>query len=61
MELTAASAVSVDLIRLSPQADNMPALLAAYRALLDDGTATMQAVMPSGDYCNGFWQRTSGT
>ena len=56
-ELPELAAVGVNLIRLSPQSADMPALITAYRALLD-GEATDR--MPTGDYCNGFWYDQPG-
>lgn len=55
-ELPELAAAGVDLIRVSPQSDAMPALLAAYRRLLDG----QPAAMPAGDYCNGFWYERPG-
>jgi collagenase-like PrtC family protease len=55
-ELPALAAAGVNLIRLSPQSTAMPALIAAYRGLLDGHPATM----PAGDYCNGFWYERPG-
>jgi collagenase-like PrtC family protease len=55
-ELPELSVAGVDLIRVSPQADAMPALIAAYRNLL----AGQPAAMPAGDYCNGFWYERPG-
>jgi len=49
-------ASGVGLIRISPQSDAMPELLAAYRNLLDH----QAALMPGGDYCNGFWYEKPG-
>jgi len=55
-ELPELASAGVGLLRLSPQSENMPALIAAYRALLDGATATM----PGDDYCNGFWHAQPG-
>jgi collagenase-like PrtC family protease len=55
-ELPELSAAGVDLIRVSPQSDAMPELVAAYRDLL----AGQPAAMPAGDYCNGFWYERPG-
>jgi collagenase-like PrtC family protease len=55
-ELPELAAAGVDLIRVSPQSDAMPALIAAYRNLL----AGQPAAMPTGDYCNGFWYERPG-
>jgi collagenase-like PrtC family protease len=55
-ELPALAASGVNLLRISPQSDAMPALIAAYRRLLDNQPATM----PAGDYCNGFWYEKPG-
>jgi collagenase-like PrtC family protease len=55
-ELPELSAAGVDLIRVSPQSDAMPELVAAYRDLL----AGLPAAMPAGDYCNGFWYERPG-
>jgi collagenase-like PrtC family protease len=55
-ELPELSAAGVDLIRVSPQSDAMPELVAAYRNLL----AGLPAAMPAGDYCNGFWYERPG-
>jgi len=55
-ELPELAAAGVDLIRVSPQSDAMPALIAAYRDLL----AGRPAAMPAGDYCNGFWYERPG-
>jgi collagenase-like PrtC family protease len=49
-------AAGCDLIRVSPQSEQMHALIAAYRALLDGCTGQM----PAGDYCNGFWHEKPG-
>lgn len=55
-ELPELSAAGADLIRVSPQSDAMPELIAAYRNLL----AGQPAAMPAGDYCNGFWYERPG-
>lgn len=55
-ELPELAAAGGDLIRISPQSEAMPVLIAAYRALLDGSTAPM----PAGDYCNGFWHEKPG-
>jgi collagenase-like PrtC family protease len=55
-ELPELAAAGVGLIRVSPQSEGMPELIAAYRALLD-GTSGQ---MPAGDYCNGFWYERPG-
>jgi collagenase-like PrtC family protease len=55
-ELPELAAAGVDLIRVSPQSDAMPELIAAYRDLL----AGRPAAMPAGDYCNGFWYERPG-
>jgi collagenase-like PrtC family protease len=55
-ELPELAAAGVKLIRLSPQSTDMPALIAAYRSLLDK----QSAAMPAGDYCNGFWYERPG-
>lgn len=55
-ELPALAAAGVDLIRLSPQSEDMVNLVGAYRALLDGAAGNM----PAGDYCNGFWYERPG-
>ncbi|MDX9994811.1 MAG: U32 family peptidase [Rhodocyclaceae bacterium] len=55
-ELPELAAAGCDLIRISPQSEAMPALIAAYRARLDGSTGQM----PAGDYCNGFWHEKPG-
>lgn len=55
-ELPELAAAGVALLRVSPQSEHMPALLTAYRALLDQ----LPAAMPGGDYCNGFWYEKPG-
>jgi collagenase-like PrtC family protease len=55
-ELPELAAAGCGLIRVSPQSEHMPELIAAYRALLDGKTATM----PAGDWCNGFWHERPG-
>lgn len=55
-ELPELAAAGCDLIRISPQSEQMPELLAAYRALLDGSAGQM----PAGDYCNGFWHERPG-
>jgi len=55
-ELPELVTAGVDLIRVSPQSDATPELLAAYRHLLDN----LPAQMPGGDYCNGFWYDKPG-
>ena len=55
-ELPELAAAGVDLLRISPQSTDMPALLDAYRQLL----AGQPAAMPAGDYCNGFWYERPG-
>jgi collagenase-like PrtC family protease len=58
-ELPELAGTGVDLLRVSPQPDAMPELIAAYRGLLDGQTAAMHT-MPKGDYCNGFWHEKPG-
>jgi len=55
-ELPELAAAGCGLIRVSPQSEQMPELIAAYRALLDGKPATM----PAGDWCNGFWHEKPG-
>jgi collagenase-like PrtC family protease len=55
-ELPELATAGVGLVRISPQSEGMPELIAAYRALLDG----KQAAMPAGDYCNGFWYERPG-
>lgn len=55
-ELPDLLAAGCGLIRLSPQSEKMPAIIAAYRALLDGRAYDM----PTGDYCNGFWHERPG-
>jgi O2-independent ubiquinone biosynthesis protein UbiV len=55
-ELPELAATGVDLLRLSPQSEQMVELIAAYRALLDGAKGNM----PAGDYCNGFWYDRPG-
>jgi collagenase-like PrtC family protease len=55
-ELPELAAAGVGLVRVSPQSEAMPELIAAYRALLD-GTSGQ---MPAGDWCNGFWYERPG-
>jgi collagenase-like PrtC family protease len=55
-EMPELAAAGCGLVRISPQSEQMPELIAAYRALLDGATARM----PAGDYCNGFWYERPG-
>jgi collagenase-like PrtC family protease len=55
-ELPELVAAGVGVLRVSPQSADTPELLAAYRKLLD----SQAAVMPTGDYCNGFWYDKPG-
>ncbi|MDP1651637.1 MAG: U32 family peptidase [Rhodocyclaceae bacterium] len=55
-ELPELAAAGVDLLRLSPQSAGMVELIDTYRKLLDG----VQATMPTGDYCNGFWYDRPG-
>ena len=55
-ELPDLAALGIEVLRLSPQSTDTPALIAAYRALLDQ----QPAAMPAGDYCNGFWYEQPG-
>lgn len=64
-ELPALRNLGVDILRLSPQASNMPQIVRLYRGVLD-GTISaeqafddMRALMPS-DRCNGFWYGKPG-
>lgn len=64
-ELDAMRAMGVDVVRLSPQSSNMPAILALVRAALDgavapaDAAARMAPLMPDGA-CDGFWHGRPG-
>lgn len=55
-EMPELAAAGCGLVRISPQSEQMPELIAAYRALLDGAIARM----PAGDYCNGFWYERPG-
>ena len=55
-ELPDLAALGIEVLRISPQSTDMPALIAAYRDLIDQQPATM----PAGDYCNGFWHEQPG-
>lgn len=58
-------ATGVDLLRLSPQARHMEAVVALFRAVLDGGTAAaeaparLQRLMP-GAPCDGYWLGEAG-
>lgn len=55
-ELPELAKAGVTHLRISPQPQQTGQVIAAYRALLS-GT---EAVMPAGDYCNGFWHERPG-
>lgn len=64
-ELDAMRAMGVDVVRLSPQSNNMPAVLALVRAALDgalapgEAAARMAPLMPA-EACDGFWHGRPG-
>ena len=55
-ELPDLDSLGIEVLRLSPQSQDMPALIAGYRALID----SQSVAMPAGDYCNGFWYEQPG-
>lgn len=55
-ELPELATLGIDVLRISPQANLISPLIAAYRALLEG----KPAYMPPGDYCNGFWHEQPG-
>lgn len=64
-EVDAMRAMGVDVVRLSPQSTNMPAILALVRAAVDgaispaEAAARMAPLMPA-EACDGFWHGRPG-
>lgn len=59
------SALSVDVLRLSPQPSGMPEIVALFRAAVDGGMAAHAAEQRSAEYlnhgvCNGYWHGEPG-
>jgi collagenase-like PrtC family protease len=51
--------LGIDILRLSPQSTDMPAIIAAFRTAIDDPDAEVKS-LHIGEACNGFWHGKAG-
>ena len=52
--------LGVDVLRISPQAKNMAAIIQAFSNALDNKAATAELPMPEEGWCNGYWHGEAG-
>ncbi len=59
-ELDELRQLGVDVLRISPQAKNMAAIIQAFRTALDNDATTAELPMPEDGWCNGYWHGEAG-
>lgn len=52
--------LNVDVLRVSPQNENMDSIIHAFRASIDNDASGIELVIPEGGWCNGYWYGQSG-
>lgn len=54
--------LKVDVLRISPQDENMDSIIHAFRASIDsnDNTSDIELLSPEGGWCNGYWYGQPG-
>lgn len=52
--------LNVDVLRISPQDENMASIIQAFRSSIDNDTADIELVSPKEGWCNGYWHGQPG-
>ena len=52
--------LNVDVLRISPQDENMDSIIHAFRASLDNDESKSELQEPDGGWCNGYWYGQPG-
>ena len=52
--------LNIDVLRISPQDENMDSIIHAFRASIDNDTSDIELPIPEGGWCNGYWYDQPG-
>ena len=52
--------LNVDVLRISPQDENMDSIVHAFRASIDNDTSDIELISPEDGWCNGYWHGQPG-
>ena len=52
--------LNVDVLRISPQDENMESIVHAFRASIDNDTSDIELISPEDGWCNGYWHGQPG-
>jgi len=52
--------LNVDVLRISPQDENMESIVHAFRASIDNDTSDIELISPEDGWCNGYWYGQPG-
>ena len=52
--------LKVDVLRISPQDENMDSIIHAFRASIDNDESNIELQTPEGGWCNGYWYGQPG-
>lgn len=52
--------MNVDVLRVSPQDENMGSIIHAFRASIDNDASDVELAIPEGGWCNGYWYGQPG-
>lgn len=50
----------IDVLRISPQEENMDSIVHAFRASIDNDTSDIELISPQDGWCNGYWHGQPG-
>lgn len=52
--------LNIDVLRISPQDENMDSIIHAFRASIDNDTSDIELISPEDGWCNGYWHGQPG-
>lgn len=52
--------LNIDVLRISPQEENMDSIVHAFRASIDNDTSDIELISPEDGWCNGYWHGQPG-
>ena len=52
--------LNIDVLRISPQDENMDSIVHAFRASIDNDTSDIELISPEDGWCNGYWYGQPG-
>lgn len=52
--------INVDVLRISPQCENMDLIIHAFKANIDSDISDIKLPVPKGGWCNGYWHGQPG-